>query len=72
MKIFCLSLFLTSVWASQQFCCDAVVQSQKPPGQIGINCFPGGIDCGFSGQVSATCASLSPIGAQHGTGVGCQ
>ncbi|KAJ7827392.1 hypothetical protein B0H13DRAFT_1656937 [Mycena leptocephala] len=27
----------------------------------GLNCFPGGIDCGFSGQVTACCDSIDGL-----------
>lgn len=63
---------LNVVYGLQQMCCDAVVPSSNPPGKIGIGCNIGGIDCGFAGQVTATCARLSPIGARQGTAVGCQ
>ncbi|PPQ68089.1 hypothetical protein CVT25_014252 [Psilocybe cyanescens] len=42
----------------QQFCCDAVVPSIRPAGNVGINCNRGGLDCGFSGQVQACCVRL--------------
>ncbi|KDR71303.1 hypothetical protein GALMADRAFT_102704 [Galerina marginata CBS 339.88] len=53
-------------------CCDAVVQSVLPPGKVGINCQVGGIDCPFSGQVRACCATVVPLGGIRGTGVLCQ
>ncbi|KAH9483564.1 hypothetical protein JR316_0003034 [Psilocybe cubensis] len=57
--------------ACSAFCCDAVVPSVRPGGNVGINCTPGGLDCGFHGQTTACCVRLTPIGARTGTAVGC-
>ncbi|EXU95005.1 hypothetical protein X797_011912 [Metarhizium robertsii] len=52
-------------------CCDALINSVSPGGEIGINCSPGGLDCGFSGQIDACCVRISPLGLKSGTGIGC-
>ncbi|KAH9483562.1 hypothetical protein JR316_0003032 [Psilocybe cubensis] len=52
------------------FCCDALVPSIRPAGNVGINCSPG-FDCPFGGQISACCVRLAPNGAETGTGIGC-
>lgn len=44
----------------QPSCCDVLVISDDKS-IIGINCTPGGIDCGFSGQITACCESINPL-----------
>jgi hypothetical protein len=39
-------------------CCDVLVRGYDNSG-VGINCTPGGIDCAFSGQMTATCDSVN-------------
>ncbi|OAQ24231.1 hypothetical protein K457DRAFT_82285 [Linnemannia elongata AG-77] len=58
--------------ACRPMCCDAVVSSITPAGKVGLGCSPGGIDCGFSGQIQACCVRISPVGTQTGTGIGCE
>ncbi|OAA37223.1 hypothetical protein NOR_07239 [Metarhizium rileyi] len=53
-------------------CCDAIVDSVSPGGKIGIGCTPGGVDCGFHGQVNACCIRFTPIGVFSGSAVGCE
>ncbi|KAJ7880822.1 hypothetical protein B0H13DRAFT_1891632 [Mycena leptocephala] len=50
-------------------CCDVVfatADSQK----LGLNCSPGGIDCGISGQVTACCESIQRLTKGSGESLG--
>jgi hypothetical protein len=42
----------------QPACCDVLAVSDDKS-IIGIDCTPGGIDCAFSGQITACCGSIN-------------
>ncbi|EDQ99270.1 uncharacterized protein LACBIDRAFT_316802 [Laccaria bicolor S238N-H82] len=53
--------FMTGAAACSPACCDIIVNSVEPAGTSGISCTPGGIDCGFVGQITACCQSVNPL-----------
>ncbi|KAF8060730.1 hypothetical protein FPV67DRAFT_1511284 [Lyophyllum atratum] len=67
-----LAIPLVAAQGCQPMCCSAVVPSTNPAGQVGLDCTPGGFDCGFSGLVTTCCSRLAPFGARTGTAIGCQ
>ncbi|KAH6908766.1 hypothetical protein BKA70DRAFT_1426656 [Coprinopsis sp. MPI-PUGE-AT-0042] len=65
------AMTLVAAQGCAPYCCDAVVPSTQPVGFIGIKCFAGGIDCGFSGQIPACCQGIASPSSSGGTGIGC-
>ncbi|KAF9556646.1 hypothetical protein CPC08DRAFT_711050 [Agrocybe pediades] len=49
-------------------CCDAVVPSINPAGNVGVGCTQTGFDCGRVLKVFACCARIAP---NTGVGIGC-
>ena len=55
-----LTLIQSLAQGARPACCDVIVRGYDNSG-VGINCNYGGIDCGFSGQMTATCESLNSL-----------
>lgn len=56
------SLFINLVYSQEckPSCCDVLVMGDDNS-IVGINCSEGGIDCGFSGQITACCESINSL-----------
>ncbi|KAF9259816.1 hypothetical protein L218DRAFT_1003328 [Marasmius fiardii PR-910] len=44
---------------SERTCCNVLVLGADGEERVGLNCRGGGIDCGFSGQITAVCAAIN-------------
>ncbi|TEB27748.1 hypothetical protein FA13DRAFT_1691165 [Coprinellus micaceus] len=58
--VLALSPTLTSAQECSPACCNVLVKGADDS-TVGLTCTPGGIDCGFSGQVTACCETVNTL-----------